>query len=141
MTMEKRERMKRVEREWNGLKAVATGRKDSPARSLPISFLVGEKQRKAMLRVLALVLSGILCCSPPAEAKTHRSRTQVMLFLREQGYSRVPRGYQVDHIIPLCAGGPDIPDNMQLLTIREHREKTKQDIMWCREIRKQKGKR
>lgn len=94
-----------------------------------------------MLRVLAIVLAGILCCSPLADAKTHRSRTQIMLFLREQGYSRVPRGYQVDHIIPLCAGGQDVPDNMQLLTILEHREKTKQDIRRCREIRRQRGRR
>ena len=30
---------------------------------------------------------------------------------------------EVDHIVPLCSGGADSPENMQLLTKRQHREK------------------
>lgn len=41
-------------------------------------------------------------------------------------------GYEVDHIEPLCAGGPDAPANMQWLTRQEHREKTRLDVMRCR---------
>ena len=29
----------------------------------------------------------------------------------------------MDHIVPLCSGGADSPENMQLLTKRQHREK------------------
>lgn len=41
-------------------------------------------------------------------------------------------GWEVDHVIPLCAGGPDTPANMQWLTIASHRQKTKGDVMRCR---------
>jgi len=41
-------------------------------------------------------------------------------------------GYDIDHIEPLCAGGPDVPGNMQWLTLEEHREKTRKDVYRCR---------
>lgn len=41
------------------------------------------------------------------------------------------RGYQVDHIQPLCAGGRDAVDNMQWLTVREHKRKTRKDVAAC----------
>jgi len=50
-------------------------------------------------------------------------------FLKDRGMSKVPKGYQVDHIKPLYAGGADKPSNMQLLKIDEHRAKTKNDYM------------
>lgn len=34
-------------------------------------------------------------------------------------------GYQVDHIVPLCAGGADHPSNMQWLSEGQHKAKTK----------------
>ena len=41
-------------------------------------------------------------------------------------------GYDIEHIDPLCAGGPDVPGNMQWLTLEEHREKTRKDVFRCR---------
>ena len=41
-------------------------------------------------------------------------------------------GYEVDHLRPLKCGGADVPWNMQWLTIREHREKTKREAKSCR---------
>lgn len=41
-------------------------------------------------------------------------------------------GYQIDHIKPLCGGGPDRPDNMQWLSVEAHKEKTRADIASCR---------
>jgi len=41
-------------------------------------------------------------------------------------------GHDIDHIEPLCAGGPDVPGNMQWLTLEEHREKTRKDVFRCR---------
>lgn len=70
------------------------------------------------------------------EAKPSRSRAAVRAFLREQGLTATPPGYQVDHIIPLCAGGLDAPENMQFLSIEEHKAKTRIDVRWCRLLKK-----
>lgn len=64
-----------------------------------------------------------------SHGRIERSESAKKEFLRERGYSIVPSGYQVDHIIPLYAGGSDSPDNMQLLTISGHRAKTKSDYL------------
>jgi hypothetical protein len=53
-----------------------------------------------------------------------RSETNKKIFLKSQGYTETPSSYQIDHIIPLSEGGTDDPSNMQLLTIRQHKEKT-----------------
>jgi 5-methylcytosine-specific restriction endonuclease McrA len=41
-------------------------------------------------------------------------------------------GYQVDHIRPLKCGGPDRPENMQWLTVEQHKEKTGREAPLCR---------
>jgi hypothetical protein len=51
-----------------------------------------------------------------------------MEFLKSRGYSKLPAGYNVDHIVPLYAGGCDCPANMQLLSVSAHHEKTKADF-------------
>lgn len=53
-----------------------------------------------------------------------RNLTNKKKFLKSKGYKKTPEGYEVDHITPLSQGGTDCPDNMQLLTIEEHRRKT-----------------
>lgn len=40
--------------------------------------------------------------------------------------------HDIDHIEPLCAGGPDVPANMQWITLEAHREKTRLDNQRCR---------
>ena len=84
--------------------------------------------------IIAVVLSLVGEIDAPA-----RDRAQVRAFLRAQGLERTPEGYEVDHIIPLCAGGADSPENMQLLTIEEHREKTREDLRRCYHLRKAKN--
>ena len=54
----------------------------------------------------------------------HRSEAAKRTFLHAHGLTRVPPGYQVDHIIPLAQGGADKPYNMRLLTTAEHRRIT-----------------
>ena len=54
----------------------------------------------------------------------HRSEAAKQEFLRQRGLRHVPRGYEVDHIVPLAAGGPDTPAHMQLLTKSAHGAKT-----------------
>ena len=56
--------------------------------------------------------------------KVERSSTAKKEFLRSQGYRKAPRGYQVDHIVPLSQGGADAPSNMQLISIQQHKLKT-----------------
>ena len=41
-------------------------------------------------------------------------------------------GWQVDHRTALVCGGPDTADNMQWLTIPEHKEKTRAEVKLCR---------
>lgn len=41
-------------------------------------------------------------------------------------------GWEVDHVVPLCGGGADKPENMQWLTIEAHKHKTGRDIRACR---------
>jgi len=54
----------------------------------------------------------------------HRSMTARSDFLASHGYSSVPDGYEVHHIIPLCEGGSDTPENMILVSESEHDEIT-----------------
>jgi len=84
---------------------------------------------KQSLLVLVLIISILII----ANSKQKRSRTQRNKYLIEEGYCqntrncRVPEGYEVDHVVPLFAGGEDMPSNMQLLTKGQHKEKTKLD--------------
>ena len=41
-------------------------------------------------------------------------------FLAHHGFDSVPEGYEVHHIVPLCEGGADSPDNMVLIKSEEH---------------------
>ena len=53
-----------------------------------------------------------------------RSSIAKTKFLKSIDLKSIPNGYQIDHIIPLSQGGEDIPENMQLLTIGQHKIKT-----------------
>ena len=54
----------------------------------------------------------------------HRSEEAKRQFLRQHHLKRVPPGMEVDHTVPLAAGGPDSAGNMQLLPKSAHRAKT-----------------
>lgn len=45
-------------------------------------------------------------------------------------------GYVVDHVIPLCAGGADRPENMQWQTVNEAKAKDKTEWAECRALRR-----
>ncbi len=72
---------------------------------------------------------------------SERSAAAVLAFKRHNAcpstglYRGKCPGYQVDHIIPLCAGGDDKPPNMQWLSIEAHRAKTRNDVRHCRALR------
>ena len=50
----------------------------------------------------------------------HRSMAARTAFLEENGYDGTPEGYEVHHVVPLCEGGSDTPDNMVLVTEEDH---------------------
>lgn len=56
--------------------------------------------------------------------KVDRSSSAKKEFLKNKGYTKIPSGYQIDHIIPLSEGGADVPSNMQLISIELHKKKT-----------------
>ena len=62
-----------------------------------------------------------------SHGRIKRSESAKEEFLREHGLSKVPDGFEVDHITPLYAGGSDTPGNMQLLSKAQHHAKTKSD--------------
>ena len=91
--------------------------------------------RHAALCLLAVCLT--------AEARIPRDPAQVRAFRNEYpcpatGLKRgACPGWDVDHVIALCAGGADRPENMQWITREDHRFKTMVDVKECRKMRRQ----
>ena len=91
-----------------------------------------------LMFVVALLL-GMLLLATCAEA---RDRNQVRAFRATHpcpatGLTRgACPGYVVDHIIPLCAGGPDTPANMQWQTAAAAKAKDKHEISYCACLRR-----
>jgi 5-methylcytosine-specific restriction endonuclease McrA len=56
--------------------------------------------------------------------KPKRDPEVVERFLKNKGLKKVPPGKEVDHIKPLEDGGSDSVRNLQLLTEKQHAEKT-----------------
>jgi hypothetical protein len=87
--------------------------------------------------VLAFALIPLL-----ADARIPRSAAEVLAFklhnpCTSTGLRRgACPGYQVDHVQPLCSGGPDTAANMQWLSVADHRTKTRQDVRVCRYLRR-----
>lgn len=87
---------------------------------------------RSWLVVLALLLA------LDASARIPRSTTERYAFVKENacpvsGRNRLPcPGHEIDHVVPLCAGGADHRSNMQWLTVAEHKAKTKADVRACR---------
>jgi hypothetical protein len=76
------------------------------------------------------------------DARIQRSAAEVLAFKRHnpcpstgQRRGACP-GWQIDHVQPLCSGGPDTRANMQWLTVADHRVKTRADLRVCRYLRK-----
>lgn len=84
-------------------------------------------------------LLGLMLALPmPTEARIPRSAAEVAAFKRENpcpstGLRRGScPGHIVDHIKPLCAGGPDHRSNMQYQTVAEAKAKDREERRTCR---------
>lgn len=93
----------------------------------------------ASMYVVVIVLAFILLILPKSsDAKPPRSKAAVAEFKRQNPCpatglrkGKCP-GYQVDHKIPLKCNGPDRPENMQWLSVDDHKVKTKREAKLCR---------
>lgn len=45
-------------------------------------------------------------------------------------------GYVIDHVMPLCAGGADRPENMQWQTVAVAKEKDLLEVAFCRDLKR-----
>jgi 5-methylcytosine-specific restriction endonuclease McrA len=59
-----------------------------------------------------------------AKRKIKRDPAVVERFLKKKGLKEIPKGKEIDHKIPLIDGGSDTVRNLQLLTKKQHEEKT-----------------
>lgn len=90
-----------------------------------------------------MIAAGVLLAtsSAGAVAATERSSTQRAAFVRQNPCpaTGLPRGkcpgWVVDHIVPLCANGPDHPKNMQWQTARDAKEKDGAERQQCRALK------
>jgi hypothetical protein len=91
------------------------------------------------MRAAAVVLLALVTASALAEIP--RSRAEVRAFRNEHACPATGRhrgacvGWNVDHVIALCAGGPDHRSNMQWINVEDHRWKTFVDVRECRKAR------
>lgn len=90
----------------------------------------------------ALALLFALLLPLASQARIERSAAEVLAFKRHNpcpatGLRRGScPGWQVDHVQPLCSGGPDTVVNMQWLSVADHQVKTRQDVRVCRYLKK-----
>jgi 5-methylcytosine-specific restriction endonuclease McrA len=92
---------------------------------------------KLLALFVVLVLAGQ---SGIAEARIKRSAAARAEFVREHPCPATgkPRGacpgWQVDHVIPLKCGGADDQTNMQWLTVKAHKAKTRAQSKSCNHL-------
>lgn len=93
------------------------------------------------LVLLLLLLAGQapdVDMSMDIEVGTKRSPTPAMNAFRKQtGYAKGRSGWVIDHIVPMCAGGPDAVENLQW---QERTASFKKDVFerqLCSEMRRQ----
>ena len=92
-----------------------------------------------MRLALALALLGVaFSASPAPRSGAVRAEFQRLEPCPSTGLTRgACPGYQVDHAVPLCLGGPKVDQisNLQWLSIEAHKRKTKRDIELCRQAK------
>jgi hypothetical protein len=88
-------------------------------------------------RTLAAALA-VLALAVPVEAKTQRSRAVTQQFQKLHPCPATGKatgacpGWVKDHVVPLCAGGPDAVRNMQWQTKAEAAAKDRAERAQCR---------
>lgn len=92
-----------------------------------------------MFAALALVGSVIFVAraAPVSACKPARSQVEKRAFVRTHPCPATRksttscRGYVIDHVLPLCAGGPDKASNMQWQTLKAAAAKDRLEVAFC----------
>ena len=83
--------------------------------------------------LLCFSLSSYACDIPrDKHGKIKRNMQERKHFMIISGYPKGRPGYVVDHIIPLCACGRDVAENMQWQSIQESKLKDKWERKQCK---------
>lgn len=91
---------------------------------------------RSMVSALIFIATCAICTG--ASAEYARSKKVLREFVKQQacpstGQHRLPcPGYHIDHIHPLKCLGLDDVDNLQWLSIEEHKAKTRAEAKQCR---------
>ncbi len=96
-----------------------------------------RNRRAAMTRAAVVVCVALLGFASAIEAKTQRSAKAKAEFRRfhpcpstGEVRGRCP-GYVIDHVAPLCDGGPDTSDNMAWQSIPDGKRKDRAERAVC----------
>lgn len=90
-----------------------------------------------MLYALFLLL--VLCPCPvkrDAHGRIKRSSAAIREFKQQSGFPNGRPGYIIDHLIPLCACGPDIAANMQWQRADSAKMKDRLEVETCNRLAK-----
>lgn len=91
---------------------------------------------RTVLLLALLTIQGAPPPAPPCTTPTKRHAAVHRQFLIATGYPHGRPGWVVDHIIPLCACGPDTMTNMQWQTATQAAIKDRREREQCRALRK-----
>lgn len=115
------------------------GHRDSPALRSSLgtatAFLPRAAGHAAAILLLGVLASGQAPAPRPAPPVRHRA--PILAFMKQSGYPKGRPGWVVDHIVPLCAGGLDAPENMQWQVAAESYVKDKYERQMCKALEKQ----
>lgn len=87
--------------------------------------------------MLLLLMLSLQLASPPSMTPVQRHHAEVRAFMVQSGYPHGRAGYVVDHILPLCAGGPDVRTNMQWQERAASYQKDRYERALCRAMKTQ----
>ncbi len=85
--------------------------------------------------LVASLAAGLSAQKQPAEAA--RSAAVRKEFMKKSGHPNGWTGHVVDHIVPLCAGGPDAVENMQWQRADVALQKDRYEKALCQAMKKQ----
>ena len=78
-----------------------------------------------MVRLVSVCLGAVEIIMAKKRSRPPKRDPEVVeRFLKKEGLTKVPKGKQVDHKVPLKDGGSDTVRNLQLLTEKQHAAKT-----------------
>lgn len=92
--------------------------------------------------MMRLLFALLLAIGTASAAAAPRSKKVLSDFAKLQkcpstGLSKYPcPGYQADHVIPICAGGPDRVENLQWTEAKEAAARDRWEKQMCAKLRK-----